>query len=97
MQILTNIKQQIFDKIHLNEWKDLKYMSMPALKPMIATIGKKLFHRLVHRFVTEFDLRGSDPGEYVVVNMSLVLMQARSVGIWTWACQDASDGSALSP
>lgn len=43
------------------------------------------------------DLRGSDPGEYVVVNMSLVLMQARSVGIWTWACQEASDGSALSP
>lgn len=30
-------------------------MSMPALKPMIATIGKKLFHRLVHRFVTEFE------------------------------------------
>ena len=44
-----------------------------------------------------WDLRGSDPGEYVVVNMSLVLMQARSVGIWTWACQEASDGSALSP
>ena len=43
------------------------------------------------------DLRGSDPGEYVAVNMSLILMQARSVGIWTWACREASAGSALSP
>ena len=30
-------------------------MSMPALKPMIATIGKPLFHRLVHRFAAEFE------------------------------------------
>lgn len=68
-----------------------------------AVVGKRYRRRVVRingvreRSACVMDLRGSDPGEYVVVNMSLVLMQARSVGIWTWACQEASDGSALSP